>query len=338
MTHTKRSRSLRAMAAVAMVAVLGVTSAACSSSNNSPGGTGGSGKLIPIHITMSPVVDGEAVFYAIAKGYFEEQGLKVDAKQAPTNSGAIPTLLNGQIQFAAIGPGTAIPAIAQGIPVVVVAPLSLEGTTNENSQEHLIALKSANVNSAADLKGKTIAVPTLKNMGQIQVSSYLKSHGVDPNSVHYIAVPYPQQQAALQSKRVDIAFTTEPYLLQIGQAMDIVDLGATAPTVAPSIPDFFLVSIKSYTDANKDIVRKLQLAVQKATQYLSTHQAEARTFITTFTKLGAGDANNVILPVFSNDQAMQTSQLVADAAYEYGVISTKVTWADHVLPFPLPAS
>jgi NitT/TauT family transport system substrate-binding protein len=324
---------------LAFAAVIGVT--ACSSSSSSGNGgaaTAGSGQLTTINITMAPVVDGAPVYYAIKHGLFAKEGLNVNAKQAVSGGPAlVPTLLSGSIQLGGTGLGTAIPAWSQNVPIEVVAPLTLEGTDNSNSQEHLIALQGSGITSPADLAGKTIAVPTLDNMGQIQVSAFLSAHGVNPSSVKYIAVPYPQQQAALQAKRIQVAFTTEPYLTQIQGAMQVTDLGATAPSVAPSIPDFFVIGTKSYIESHQTIIREFQLAVQQAITYLAANPSAARDLVPSFTSISAADAQQIIMPVFSNDQKLASSQQVADDALKYGVIKAAVTVKDFFIPYPLPS-
>jgi NitT/TauT family transport system substrate-binding protein len=331
--------------AVPLVIVALTGAAACSSGSSSStsasasgAASNGSGSLTPITITMGPVVDGAPVYYAIKSGLFAKEGLSVTAKQAVSGGPAlVPTLLSGTIQLGGTGLGTALPAWSEQVPIEVVAPLTLEGTNDTNSQEHLIALAGSGVTTPADLAGKTIAVPTLDNMGQIQVSAFLSAHGVDPSSVKYIAVPYPQQEAALQAKRISVAFTTEPYLAEIQAAMSVTDLGATAPSVAPSIPDFFVIGTTSYISSHQAIIRKFQLAIQQSIAYLAANPAAARALVPTFTSISAANAQKIIMPVFSNDQAVASSQQVADDALKYGVIKTAVTVKDHVIAYPLPS-
>lgn len=326
---------------LAIVAVAGVAACSSSASSSSAAGTAtgsSSGQLTTINMTLAPVVDGAPVYYAIKSGLFAKEGLQVNAKQAVSGGPAlVPTLLSGSIQLGGTGLGTAIPAWSQKVPIEVVAPLTLEGTDDSNSQEHLVALNGSGVTSPADLAGKTIAVPTLDNMGQIQVSAFLSAHGVDPSSVKYIAVPYPQQEAALQAKRIQIAFTTEPYLTQIQGAMKVTDLGATAPSVAPSIPDFFVIGTTSYISSHQAIVRKFQLAVQQAITYLSANPQAARDLVPNFTSISAADAQKIIMPVFSNDQMLVSSQQVADDALKFGVIKSPVTVKDYFIQYPLPS-
>jgi NitT/TauT family transport system substrate-binding protein len=336
--RTRRSRTRRWAYVVPLAAAAGVGMAACSSSPSASVAGGSSGQLTTINMTLAPVVDGAPVYYAIKSGLFAKEGLKVNAKQAVAGGPAlVPTLLSGSIQLGGTGLGTAIPAWSEKVPIEVVTPLTLEGTDNTNSQEHIIALASSHVTTAADLAGKTIAVPTLDNMGQIQVSSFLTAHGVDPSSVKYIAVPYPQQEAALAANRIQIAFTTEPYLNTIEGAMPVTDLGATAPTVAPSIPDFFVIGTTSYVSSHQAIIRKFQLAVQQAITYLAGNPAAARNLVPSFTSISAANAQKIIMPVFSNDEKLASSQQVADDALKYGVIKTPITVKNYFIQYPLPS-
>lgn len=328
-------RTRTTISTLIITTLLAVAGAAC-------GGDGG-GAAAPgdakIDVRLSPVVDGAPVFYAIDKGIFKKHGLDVTASQAVSGGPAmIPTLLNGQIQLGATGPGTLAPVWAQGLPIKYVAPLSFGGTGDTDAQERLVATPKSGVTSLADLPGKTIAVPTLNNMGQITISALLEKNGVDPKSVKYIAVPYVEQQAALQSGSVDIAFTTEPYFTQIQQAMQITTLGAPGPALGPSLPNFMVVGVDSYIEAHKPSIREFQLALEEATDFLAKNPQEARTFATTFTKLDQATLDKVVMPVFSNDANIAGLQTVMDAAQKYGVINTKLDVKTYVIPYPLPAS
>ena len=317
-------------------ALLVITGTACGDDDSGSSGASGSTK---IDIRLSPVVDGAPVFYAVSKGIFAKHGLDVTASQAVSGGPAmIPTLLNGQIQLGATGPGTLAPVWAQGLPVKYVAPLSFGGTDDTNAQERLIATRKSGVKTLADLPGKTIAVPTLNNMGQITISTLLEKNGVDPKSVKYIAVPYVEQQAALQSGSIDIAFTTEPYFTQIGAAMQVTTLGAPGPAIGPSLPNFMVVGVDSYIEGHKGVIREFQLALQEATDFLAKNPAEARAFAKSFTKIDDATLAKIVMPVFSNDPNIQGLQQIMDTAQKYGVINTKLDVQKYVIQYPLPAS
>lgn len=323
-------RNLSLMVAVLLVAVTGT---ACG--DDSDKGSSGNTK---INIQLSPVVDGAPVFYAVSKGIFAKHGLDVTASQAVSGGPAmIPTLLNGQIQLGGTGPGTLAPVWAQGLPVKYVAPLSFGGTDDKTAQERLIATPKSGVKTLADLPGKTIAVPTLNNMGQITISNLLEKNGIDPKSVKYIAVPYVEQQAALQSGSIDIAFTTEPYFTQIQTAMPFTVLGAPGPSIGPSLPNFMVVGVDSYVNAHKKEIREFQLAIQEATDFLSKNPDQARQFAKTFTKIDDATIAKVVMPVFSNDPNIAGLQKIMDTAQKYGVIGTKLDVSKFVIPYPLPA-
>jgi len=324
--------------AVLVVLLAAACSSSGSSGNSASNASSSSNGLVKVKMELSPVVDGEPVFYAVSNGIFKKHGLDVDAFQAPVGGpAAIPNLLNGQIQFEGTGPGTVIPVWAQGIPVTAVAPLSFSGSNASNTLERLIATKASGITSVSQLAGKTIAVPTLNNMGQTVISAYLAANGVDPSSVKYTAVPYPSMEAAIKSGAATIEWCTEPYLTEIQHTVPINILGAPEPTVGSFLPNFMVVASNSYVSSHKQVIQEMQAAIAESITDLGANPAEARSFTHSFTTIPTQYLQQMNMPNFSIDWNVNGFQQLADTALKYGIIKTSVDVSKHMLTFP-PAS
>lgn len=318
-----------------LLVAAGVGALAGCSGGAAPGPSDGG--LTSISIISSPVVDGAPIFYAATNGLFEECGLDVDVKQVVAGGPAmIPQLLNGDIQFGATGPGTVIPVWRQDLPVKLVAPLSIGATDIDNATDRLIARADSGIDSLDDLPGKTIAVPTINNMGQISIGAMLDEAGIDPASVKYTVVPFPEQQAAFESGAIDLAFSTEPFITLISDVIDINILGAPGLAIAPGIPNFMVVGLDSYVEQNPDVVRCLQSGISEAIDFLSANPEDARTFAGTFTNIDPAALASMKMPTFSNEINAKGLQATADAALKFGIIDAPITVADQVIPYPLP--
>lgn len=113
----------------------------------------------------------------------------------------------------------------------MVAPLAYTGSGLSDVGDRLIATADSGVTSLEDFPGHTIAVPALNNLAQITINALLDKHGIDPGSVNYTVVTYPEQQAAFESGAIDVAFSTEPYVTLLQQATDIEVLAAPVTAI-----------------------------------------------------------------------------------------------------------
>lgn len=69
--------------------------------------------------------------------------------------------------------------------------------------------------SAVDLPGRTVAVNTLNNIGDVTIKAVLQSEGIDPNGVSFTELAFPDMPAAVEQKRVDAAWACGPFVTQM---------------------------------------------------------------------------------------------------------------------------
>src|SRR5207244_7352559 len=93
----------------------------------------------------------------------------------------------------------------------------------------------SSIRTPADLAGKTIAVNALKGVGEVIIKAALKKVGVDPNSIHLLALPFPSMRSALNNGQVDAIWTPEPFL---SQALNL-DGARVVMAPGPTLGNFF---------------------------------------------------------------------------------------------------
>src|SRR6266540_596181 len=67
----------------------------------------------------------------------------------------------------------------------------------------VFVMPNSPIKTPADLAGKKIAVNTLNNVGGLVISAVLQSQGVDPKSIKFVEVGFPDMGATLQRGDVD---------------------------------------------------------------------------------------------------------------------------------------
>lgn len=199
------------------VALLGGSSllAACGSDDDTStasadgGGGGGGGALTGLDMQSAWVNDAEfsGYFVAMAKGWYEEEG--IDLTYLPGGPDVIPesSLLSGKAPLALTLPDTTIKAIVDdGAPFVII------GTQYQKNPLGVVSLAKNPINEPKDLVGRTLAVAPVAT---ISVEAMLRASGVDRDEVRI--VPYQYDPTPLLAGEIDasVDFTTNvPYTIE----------------------------------------------------------------------------------------------------------------------------
>jgi ABC-type nitrate/sulfonate/bicarbonate transport system substrate-binding protein len=144
---------------------------------------------------------------AIDKGYYAEEGLKVN--YLPGGPNLIPegSLLSGKGDIALTNTITTAKAVVEK-----GAPLKIIGTQYQKSPVGFISFESAGIKEPKDLIGKTVAVSTLASS---TVMAFLKLHNIAQDKLRI--VPYAFNPAPLINGEIDsvVDFVTQlPFLAE----------------------------------------------------------------------------------------------------------------------------
>ena len=310
-------RSLAAVAALSLAMALTACSGN-SSSSSSDGASGSSGGTTTLTVGVLDVADTAPLRIAVKEGYFAKEGLTVNTTPAPGAAEATAGLVSGQMQFAF---GSYVPfilAAQQGAPLTLAS--QTEMTTGVPSG--LVVLKDSKYKSAADLAGAKVAVSALTNIGTLAIRQHLSGAGVSPDSVHYVALPFPNMLAALQHHQVDAAWLVEPFLTQAEGAGARVLFNPFASPM-PEVPMAGYMTTQKYASANPEIVKKFDKALQEAAAEASSNPEAFRSILPTYTAIPATAAAKMQLNKFAS-QAPQTSmQALSDLMLKDGLMKTK---------------
>ncbi|MCR1784989.1 ABC transporter substrate-binding protein [Nocardioides carbamazepini] len=202
-------RIRRALAAAAGAALV-TTLAACGGASDEPGAEG----VEEISVTVQPASFSAPVFLAIQKGWFEEAGLSVEVKTLPNAGAQMPLIASGDAQFAVAAIVPIVVAASQGLPVKMVAPASLYGSSQETAAVAIIVPGDSDADSAADLEGENVAVIGLKAAPEQLLRNAVEEDGGDPDGVKMVQMDYPTGFSALAKGDVAGMIITEPFVAQ----------------------------------------------------------------------------------------------------------------------------
>lgn len=264
-----------------------------------------------------------AIDLGIKKGFFEKQGLKAEFNYLQAAGPAsIASVISGKDQFAIVGYGTVMTAISKGVPLVAIGAADGTGAKPEQDRTRIFTTTATGIAKAKQLEGKKVGVNGLGGLPTAVVAGVVMKDGGDWRKVNLVAVPFPQGPTALERGMVDAIHTTEPFLSVARDALGdkLVDLGGTVEAFAPNAPIQGWFVLKSYYDANRDLVRRMQEAIQESYVYATAHPDEMRAFMSNSVGASAEILNKIIWPVYPLRTDLSFIKVYQDLYEEVGLL------------------
>jgi ABC-type nitrate/sulfonate/bicarbonate transport system substrate-binding protein len=270
--------------------------------------------LIPLHIATTPTDTGAQVYYAVELGLFKKAGFDVDITSLNVGSTIAAGVSAGSFDVGQSAVSALALAHLKGVSSVIIA--SGGAYTSKNPTSALIIAKNSTIAKPADLVGKVVAVNALKSITSIAVDAWLDANGLKPDSVKFLELPFSEANVALQTGRIDAAFTAEPSLgaaLQGGARI----IGYPYDAIAHDFLISAWYTTADYAKAHPDIVRKVAEIMAEAGTWANAHQAESALILEKYTKVENAGTMRRILYV-SRLIPAQVQPLI-DASAKYGV-------------------
>jgi NitT/TauT family transport system substrate-binding protein len=156
-----------------------------------------------------------AIYIAIEKGFFKEQGINTEISNFDSAAKMVPALVAGELEVS-VGSASAglFNAVAQQAPFRIVAD---KGQTREGHGFSLLAVRkdlvdSRQVKTFRDLKGKKIAILAKGNIQHYLVGKMAEEVGFTINDVELSFLGAPNQVTAFETKAIDAAYAVEPWV------------------------------------------------------------------------------------------------------------------------------
>jgi NitT/TauT family transport system substrate-binding protein len=304
-----------------LVAALGLLAAACSGgSDTGSSGSSGGPEISSITIGSLPVVDAAPAYVAEKAGYFKQEGLTVKFQQAQGGAALIPSLVSGDIQVAFSNWVSLFLAKSHGIDLTLIA----DGDKAKPGFSGVFVMPNSPIKTPADLAGKKIAVNTLNNVGGLVISAVLKSQGVDPKTIKFVEVGFPDMGATLQRGDVDAVWVVEPFTSAVKATLNarpIID-PFSGPTAALPVGGYAVT--KQFADKNPKTVAAFARALDKAVADSNADRSKVDEVVPTYIKIDAATASKVTLPIYSATPNALELQRVADLMQQFGNLSQRL--------------
>lgn len=268
-----------------------------------------------ITIGIPPAVTDGSIYLAQEKGIFAKHHLKVSLKILNGGAATVPALESGAIDMAQSNVLSVIQGAGSGIDEPCFA-----GAFNQGKIQGLVAGKSSGVTKSAQLAGKTVAVNALGGVNQLIADVYLKGNGVDPSSVHYVALGFPDMSAALRSGSVNAVLGVEPFVTQMVQGGDKL-LSNTPELSVPGNPIFSCWNASSsWLKSNQATVKDFLASMNQVNALVAAHPSEMVQALVANKVAPAAVLKSAPMPAFTTKMSSADVQKWESVAKQYDVI------------------
>src|SRR5437763_3297770 len=266
---------MRRVTTAAMI-VAALLLAGCSSSSSSSAGSAtdanaGGGSPVTVRLGLLSNITHASALIALKNGYFTKAlGSAGTVKATAFSAGTEETtaILSGQLDAAYVGPNPAINAWqkSDGKAIKIVSGAATGGA-------YIVVKKG--ITSAAQLKGKSLATPSLGNTQDVALRYWLKQHGLATTTTGggdaLIKPTKPNSAAVLEFKSGQIAGGSEPAPYDIQMVSD----GGTVLLSEPGVTTLLIVT-KSFLSAHPDVVSDLLKAQVQANAFIKSNPIQAQ--------------------------------------------------------------
>lgn len=178
---------------------------------------------VKIRVGVQPVML-SSLWNALASGLFAKNGVDVEMVTFTTGPAQTAALKGGVIDVA-FGAATTFYAIRSG-----GAPIQWVATIGDfNRNDAMVGYPSRGIRTAADLKGKKIALP-FYTVVHAPLLAWLSAHGVKGTDVDLVNLAPPQALAALNNGAVDAMYAWPPFTTEVQSRGGVI---LTTPKDAP---------------------------------------------------------------------------------------------------------
>lgn len=209
------------------------------------------------------------LYTAVEKGYFEEEGLKVNIRFPANTTDPINLAATGDIELGISYQPDVISARAEGVPVKSVAAIV------RNPLNHVIFLKDSGIKRPKDLEGRTVGWPGIPvNVPLVQ--TIVESDGGDMSKVKMTDIGF-ELNTAIATKRVDAvsgAFINHEVPVLASEGIETNNFNPVDYGV-PSYYELLFVTNDDTWKEKEDEIRAFWRAASKGYEFMKENPEEA---------------------------------------------------------------
>ncbi len=249
-----------------------------------------------LRVGSIPIAGNVALYCAMDYGGLAAEGIEIQSTDFQSGTRIVEALAGGSLDIGLSATLSVLQAVQQGLDLVIVAPASFKASDNRAPTSALVARRDAGIAGPAQLRGKTIAVNSLRSLDYLIAAEYLGRGGVSPRDVTWQELSYPHIVPALDNARVDAAFVAEPFL-SIFRNGNRVTVLSTALDIIPGSSTASYTALRSWTQSRPAVLEAFLRGLRRGIDVCERDPQKMRDALVKHTGVKPALAQQIGLPV-----------------------------------------
>ncbi len=255
------------------------------------------------------------------KGFFTEQGLKVELIPFQSGTDIVDALVAGRIDADCMGAITGNWLAAQEAPDKFKIFLVYAADSNVDNTMVVVVKKDSPLKDLKGLKGKKV--------GTFPGGTSLIRKQIDPAKVVFTEVSPPNMVQALAAGQIDAYFSPEPFgMIAVYQGIGryLIKSPCTLLGLKKGIVGGAFSFSAKFLQERPEVAKKVKAAIEKGADFIKTNEQEARGFLPKYTPLIPPVAARIPFEkwIKIKDLDKKAPQLYFDVLYKEGAYQKKV--------------
>jgi NitT/TauT family transport system substrate-binding protein len=228
-----------------------------------------------LRLAVIPVANFTPLVVARDKGFFTEENLNVTWTTVAQGAIAVEAVYGGSAEIGGSAIFEPIVARSNGLDIMFIAASArIRGSPPDNSG--LLVRTGDSIQGAKDLAGKKVSAGLINSVNYAHMREWLQRNGVDPGTVQFLEIPFPQMADALFQNRLDVVWNVEPFVTFMLKSGNARVIAYPYQENVPRMDITGYLAKESWVKANGDVARRFKRAIDRATTYLVNASKEER--------------------------------------------------------------
>ncbi|MQA10397.1 MAG: hypothetical protein GEU98_17945 [Pseudonocardiaceae bacterium] len=295
---------------------------------SSTGSNSGHGNTIKVSETAG--MPSAFLEYGVRQGYFRDEGLNLEVDASSGGATVVPALLSEDIDIAGSNVVSAMIAMGRRMPIQMVAAGTSTARQQHEDFSSVMVPPDSPIRTPADLAGARIGVNSLQNINDVVIHSALRKRGLDPRSVEFVEMPFPDLPAAIQRGDVDAGLLIEPFV-SIGRAQGLRDVLRPYTDLRPGLQIGTYLMTSERVEDDPELVSAFQAGVQRTADAIRADPDAFRTALPKVSSLEPELASRLALPGWQGHTDRRSIELIHQVMREKHLTEAELDYDSAVL-------
>jgi NitT/TauT family transport system substrate-binding protein len=302
---------------VAVVAAAALLSAGCAGKSGSSSAPSAPPEKPNLTVAAVPAADSAGLYIAQQRGLFAAQGLHVKIVKAISGG----TVLAGQMA------GKYDVTLGNYVSYILADALSHDklhvlaaASVMQPNNQVLMVPQNSPIRTVSQLKGKTIGVNILNNIGTLLLSSVLNDNAMQASEVHFKPIEFPDMAKALQSHEVNAAWMPEPFVTFAEESVGAQPLADTDQGTTQNFPIAGYMVTQAWMHKYPRTAAAFIRAVRQGQEIASTSIPAVQRGLAGYAGVPKAAAAIVTPPTFPLTTDPRSIQRIANLMLQFGML------------------